>query len=77
MQQDINKEIIHELGEIKGLLKGYDKHFIKINGRVGSTEEEVSKIKLARAKERGIVIGITSVFATVFSLAGTFIGKHF
>ena len=59
-------EIMHELGVISGTLEGIDKHLEKLNGSVASNTKRLNKLDVSRAKEKGIIIGISSVVSVVW-----------
>jgi|TARA_R100001530_G_scaffold65668_1_gene46991 copper chaperone CopZ len=67
MSKDKHSEIMHELGVISGELNGINKALEKINGSVKVNTDDISSIKVSRAKQTGIVIGVSSVVSIVWA----------
>ena len=60
-------EIMHELGGIASDICTVKEHLKTLNGKVIAHEKSINKIHLSRAKEKGVIIGVSSVVSLVWA----------
>jgi len=71
MERNEHSQIMHELGSISGQLKGIDTHLETLNGKVVTHQKEIGRIKESRARQTGIVVGVSSVVSIVWAFLTT------
>jgi hypothetical protein len=75
MSQPSNSDIMGAIGELRGLMVGVDQRLDVLNGRTAKTEDKVQIIENSRAKERGYITGIVSVFSIIGGLVSAWLAK--
>ena len=65
---NMHREIVLELGEIKGQLQGINQRLDKVNGRVAACETDVQGIKLSIAKFTGYIVAMSTVMAITWNI---------
>lgn len=66
-----HSQIMHELGTIAGELKGINGYLKTLNGKVVNHQKEIGRIKESRARQTGVVVGISSVVSVVWAFITT------
>lgn len=73
MSEPTNADIMLAIGRLEGGVIGINQRLDQLNGRTTKTEKRVEGIELARAKEKGYVVGAASVVSLVWAIGGALV----